>query len=109
MEKLELLLNELNNTMYDCKEISKKINSNIKDIESNIKDIEDIIKNRKITDFVVKFILENSNKTIKLIDLKRGNYNDKKWDHFYTDWYFNEFINIREKLKCNGFKVIKIE
>ncbi|MEO2600907.1 hypothetical protein [Clostridium butyricum] len=44
MEKLELLLNELNNTMYDCKEISKKINSNIKDIESNIKDIEDIIK-----------------------------------------------------------------
>lgn len=58
MEKLELLSNELNNTMHDCKEISKKINSNIKDIEISIKDIEDIIKNRETTDFVVKFILD---------------------------------------------------
>lgn len=63
----------------------------------------------KTTTFIIKFILENHDKTIRIDDLKRGRYTDEIWDNFYTNWYFNEFINIREKLKCNGFKVIKIE
>lgn len=58
--------------------------------------------------YIIKFILENKDKSILITDLRRGKYSDEIWDTNYDKWYFNEFMDIWHKLKLFGFEVVKI-
>lgn len=62
----------------------------------------------RTTAYIIKFILENYNSSIDLNDLKCGKYIDESWDNAYTNWFYNEFMDIRHKLKGKGLKVVDI-
>lgn len=62
----------------------------------------------KTTAYIIKMVLDSSIEEIKLVDLLEGKYADEIWDYHYRDWFVREFMDVREKLKDSGFKVIKI-
>lgn len=97
---------------YIEKALNIKLYDNVKAYLTEDKTIHYDKNNRrcgKTTAFIIKYILENSDKTIKFSDLIRGGHTDEIWDTNYIYWYYHEFMNIRDKLEHGGFKVVKIE
>lgn len=61
----------------------------------------------KTTAYMIRMALRDDC-SLNIKDLIRGCHNDEWRDPYYTDWFFREFMTIREQLRVNGFKVIDI-